>query len=254
MAEIRGRFLWYENLTRDVQAAIGFYSTVIGWGTQRWEMEGQPYFMFANGETPLAGLHPMPPAATHPPHWLGYIGTPDVAATTALAESLGARVVVRLMAIPTVGTMSVMSDPQGAVFAAYQPETPPHALPKDAKMGEFSWHELATTDTNAALAFYNRLFGWEILTAHDMGHMGVYNEYGLPGLPLGGLYTKPAEMPGPPNWLPYVRIADLDAAVGRVRACGGTVMLEPHEVPGGDRIAVFADQQSAPFALHQKKG
>ena len=253
MTDIRGRFLWYANLTRDTQAAVAFYTAVIGWGTQRWEVAGQPYDMLANGDNALAGLQPMPPTSEHPPHWLAYIGTPDVRATTALAESLGATVFVRLMAIPTVGTMSVMSDPQGAMFAAYQPETLPPSLPDDAKVGEFCWHELATTDAEAAITFYRQLFGWEILTAHDMGHMGVYNEYGLPGLPLGGLYTKPAEMPGPPNWLAYVRIADLDAAVARVKVHGGTVILEPHEVPGGDRIAVFADPQGAPFALHQKK-
>jgi len=253
MTDIRGRFLWYENLTRDTQAAVAFYTAAIGWGTQRWDMSGQPYFMFTNGEVPLAGLQPMPPAAEQPPSWLGYIGTPDVKATTALAESLGAKVFIRLMAIPTVGTMSVMSDPQGAMFAAHQPETLPSSLPDAPAVGDFCWHELATTDSSAAIAFYHELFGWEILTAHDMGHMGVYNEYGLPGLPLGGLYTKPAGMPGPPTWLAYVRVADLDAAIARVKANGGTVVLGPHEVAGGDRIAVFTDPQGAPFALHQKR-
>lgn len=254
MAEFRGRFLWFENLTRDTQAAVAFYTAVVGWTSQRWETEGGPYDMLANGEVPLAGLHPMPEGAEHPPYWLAYVGTPDVGATTALAESLGAKVWVRLMEIPTVGTMSVMQDPQGAMFAAYTPATPPPALPNEASVGEFSWVELATTDVDAALGFYGRLFGWEKQSVHDMGHMGLYIEYGLPGLPLGGLYKKPAEMPGPSSWLGYVRIADLDAAVGRVKANGGTVLLEPHEVPGGDRIAVFADPQGSAFALHQKKG
>jgi len=252
MTDIRGRFLWLENLTRDVQAAVGFYTAVIGWGTQRWEVAGQPYHMFANGAAALAGLMPIPPGADQPPHWLAYIGTPDVKETTALAERLGAKVWVRLMEVPTVGTMSVMSDPQGAMFAAYQPSTPPPSLPAEAKVGEFCWHELATTNVDAALAFYGPLFGWEKQTVHDMGHMGLYIEYGLPGLALGGLYAKPAEMPGPPSWLAYVRTADLDAAVARVKTNGGTVLLAPHEVSGGDRIAVFADPQGAPFALHQK--
>ena len=252
MTDIRGRFLWYENLTRDVQAAVAFYTTVVGWTTEGWDMAGQTYHMLANGGAALAGLQPMPPAAEQAPSWLGYIGTPDVAATTALAESLGATVFVRLMAIPTVGTMSVMSDPQGAMFAAYQPEVLPPALPDAPKVGDFCWHELATTDVDAAFAFYGRLFGWVKLAAHDMGHLGIYHEYGLPGLALGGMYTKPPMMPGPPNWLYYVRIADLDAALARATSHGAAVLLKPHDVEGG-RIVVFADPQGAPFALHQKK-
>lgn len=35
--EVRGRFLWYELLTMDPEAATGFYTRVIGWGTTQWE-------------------------------------------------------------------------------------------------------------------------------------------------------------------------------------------------------------------------
>jgi predicted enzyme related to lactoylglutathione lyase len=72
---------------------------------------GEPYHMFANRDALLAGVMKMPP------HWMGYIGTPDVKATTARAEELGARVWVKLMEILTVGTFSVIQDPQGAAFA-----------------------------------------------------------------------------------------------------------------------------------------
>jgi hypothetical protein len=51
----------------------------------------------------------------------------------------------------------------------------------------------------------------------------------------------------------YVRVDDLEATIGRVTKHGGTVNLGPHEVPGGDRIAMCADPQGAAFALHWKK-
>jgi len=47
-------FVWYENLTRDVDAAIAFYRAVIGWNTQSWAGMGEPYHMFANGDAVLA--------------------------------------------------------------------------------------------------------------------------------------------------------------------------------------------------------
>jgi hypothetical protein len=253
MSDIRGRFVWYEHLTRDVEAAIAFYTAVIGWNTQTWSGMGEPYHMFANGETAFAGVMKMPPAAEQPPNWLAYIGTPDVRETTALAESLGATIRVRLMEIPTVGTISVIQDPQGAMFAAYTPANLPPGSVGPTKAGEIGWHELATTDIDTAFAFYATLFGWVKKEAHDMGHMGTYQEYGLPDVALGGIYTKHAQMPGPPSWLLYVRVADLEAAVSRVQANGGSMLQKPIEISGGDRVAVFTDPQGAPFALHWEK-
>jgi len=255
MAEIHGRFLWFENLTRDVQAALGFYAPVIGWATLADQVDGKPYHMLTTGGMPLAGVHPIPEGAPQPPAWLGYVGTTDVAATTTLAESLGATVFVREMVIPGVGTISVLQDPQGAMFAVYRPaQLPDFEWPPEAPVGSFCWHELATTDVDAALAFYGRLFGWQRQQAHDMGHMGMYVEYGLPGQPaIGGMYTKPANMPGPPAWLYYARVADIEAALEAATQRGSTVLLPPVTVAGGGRAAVFADPQGAAFGIYEKK-
>jgi predicted enzyme related to lactoylglutathione lyase len=83
-----------------------------------------------------------------------------------------------------------------------------------------------------------------------MGPAGIYQMYGVPGLELGGIYKKTDDMPGPPQWLYYVHVADLDAAVSTVKANGGTVIVGPMDIPGGGRIAMCLDPQGAPFALH----
>jgi hypothetical protein len=253
MSEIRGRFLWYEAMTKDVDAALRFYTAVFGWGTQRWDGMDQPYHMFTRGDRPLAGVMQIPPeGAAMPAHWLGYIGTDDVAATTAEAERLGATIHVRNMVIPTVGTMSVFQDPQGVMVAAYTPEHPMPVPPPQP--GDVDWHEIATTDIEASFRFYSALFGWEKMEAHDMGPLGLYQEYGAGGRALGGIYVKPADMPAPPHVMYYVRVTDLDDAVARVRANGGQIVQDPCEVPGGDKVAVCLDSQGAAFALHWKRG
>jgi predicted enzyme related to lactoylglutathione lyase len=38
-----------------------------------------------------------------------------------------------------------------------------------------------------------------------------------------------------------------------VKANGGTLMQEPMEVPGGDRIAQCMDPQGGTFAVHSRK-
>jgi predicted enzyme related to lactoylglutathione lyase len=75
----RGRFVWYELLTSDPDAAKGFYMELIGWGTTQWEGGKEPYTMWTKGEAPVAGVMILPEDAVKagvPPHWLAYIGTP----------------------------------------------------------------------------------------------------------------------------------------------------------------------------------
>ncbi len=40
MIDSHGRFVWYELMTTDMEAATGFYTKVVGWGTQDVSMPG----------------------------------------------------------------------------------------------------------------------------------------------------------------------------------------------------------------------
>lgn len=250
-----GRFCWGELLTTDPDAAADFYSTVVGWGTREWEGSETPYSVWMNGEMPVGGFMRLPPevAATGaPPHWLVYISTPDAEACARKAESLGGSL-LNLFDIPEVGRMAIIADPQGAVITAYQPSdaTPGHDGP--ASIGEFSWHELATTDWEAAWAFYSELFGWREASRSDMGEAGIYLEFHRGAHPLGGIVNRPPEMPVS-AWLPYIRVSDAQVTAETVVERGGTILNGPMEVPGGDLIAQCKDPQGAAFAFHATTG
>jgi len=254
--DLRGRFLWYELMTSDPSAAAAFYTKVVGWGTQAYPGMETPYTMFMKGEAPVGGVMTIPPEATAsgaPPNWMTYVGTPDVDATARQAKSLGGTVEAGPMEIPNTGRFAVLSDPQGAVFAVLQP-TGEGGMPEGpAEVLDFSWRELATTDASGAAAFYTQLFGWEKQNASEMGGLGLYQEFGRAGAPLGGIYTKPKEMPAPPHWLLYTRVPDIQAAVETAKSLGGQLLNGPMEIPGGDLVAQLADPQGAVFALHQTK-
>jgi predicted enzyme related to lactoylglutathione lyase len=250
-----GRFVWFDLMTSDPPAAIAFYTKVCGWETEQWKTPSPdmpPYTMWKAGESMIGGTMQLPPGAPAPPHWLGYISTPDLQGTVDKAKSLGATVMVPPTPIPTVGAFAVLADPHGAVFAAFAPaaETPGHDGP--ARVGEVSWVELASRDYSAALEFYGTVFGWGKLDAMDMGEgAGIYQMFGRNGVPMGGVYTIPPGAPFPPNWSYYIRVADLQAATDRATSLGATVTNGPMDVPGGDRITMFTDPQGAAFALHQ---
>jgi predicted enzyme related to lactoylglutathione lyase len=240
-------------MTTEPGAAPAFYAAVTGWSTQAWEGGTTPYTMWLNGDAPLGGVMKLPEEAAAqgaPSHWMVYVSTPDIVATTAKAKELGATVLIGPMDLPEVGMITVLQDPQDAVFCAFQPATytPGHDGPP--AIGEFSWHELATTDWEAAWSFYSELFGWQKSDAMDMGDMGTYQMYHRGAHPLGGVFNKPPEMPVS-CWILYVRVADVARAADQVKAMGGQVLTGPMEVPGGDMVAQCMDPQGAVFALHQ---
>jgi hypothetical protein len=253
-----GRFCWYELMTTDPRAAEGFYAKVVGWRAEPFP-GGGPYTLWKKGDENVGGLMELTAearAAGAHVAWTPYVAVEDAEATARQAASLAGRVHVPPTEIPSIGRFAILSDPAGAVFAIMQPSDPsagrPEAPPEPL---DFSWRELATTDREGAMAFYAALFGWEKQGANDMGEpVGVYQEFGRAGMPLGGMYTKPADMPFPPHWLLYAKVADLDASLAAARAGGGQVLNGPMEIPGGDRIAQCLDPQGAAFALHQAKG
>jgi hypothetical protein len=255
---VRGRFVWHELMTTDIGSAADFYGKIVGWKTKGWEQD-EAYVMFVMGKSSMAGLMTLPKDAQAmgaAPSWVTYIGTPNVDATVAQAVSLGGKIVKDAADIPTVGRFAVLQDPQGATFLAFTPlqSMTPIGDPGVPVVGDFSWHELVTTDWRAGLAFYKALFGWEETESMDMGpEMGTYQMFGLAGKTFAGAFNKPANMPGPPFWLPYIKVADATTAAASTTRLGGHVMNGPMQVPGGDWIAQGADLEGAAFAVHSAK-
>jgi len=250
-AKSRGRFVWFDLMTTEPAKAVEFYTKVVGWGTTQWEGPS-PYTMWTNASLPIGGVMQLPPEAGAPPHWLAYISSPDVDATAQQAESLGAKVLVAPNDVPTVGRFAVLSDPQGAVFAIFTPQSqgPGHEGPP--AQGEFSWHELATREQPAAFRFYEALFAWTKTSAMDMGPQGQYQMFGRNDVELGGMFNKGNETPGPPAWTHYILVDDINRALEATKSGGGQVLVEPMEVPGGDWIFQALDPQGATFAVHAK--
>jgi uncharacterized protein len=189
-----------------------------------------------------------------PPFWAMYVGVPNIEQAAAQIQRLGGSAHTEVIAVPGVGRMQMMMDPQGAAFYIYEParaEQPPEGA---ADIGEASWLELMTTDAAAAMKFYQQVFGWQPSEAIEMGPSGTYQMFNRPHGMIGGIMNKPPEMAQvPPNWQIYFRVPDVDAAAERVKANGGRILNGPMEVPGGDRVVNAADPQGAAFGLHARK-
>jgi uncharacterized protein len=250
-----GRPLWYELMTTDMKAAEAFYNAVIGWTSAPFESSPQPYTVFnRTGGTPVAGVMTRREGVTAPPFWAMYVGVPKLENAAARIKQLGGSECSPVIEVPTVGRMQMMKDPQGAAFYIYQPAPDEQRPEGPAELGEASWHELMTTDSPAAMAFYSEVFGWQPSEALDMGPLGKYQMFNRPHGMIGGMMNRPPEMADvPPNWQIYFRVPDITAAIERIRANGGQILNGPMEVPGGDWVVNAMDPQGSAFSLHARK-
>ena len=254
MASDYGSFVWCDLMTTDTEAAKKFYGEVAGWGTQ--PMEGSPYVFWMNQGEMIGGTMLISDEMRQhgvKPGWTASVGVEDVDATAAKAAKLGGKIVAPPMDIPDIGRYAIIGDPQGASIAIFKSngELPGHG--GAPRMGEFSWHELMTTDYAAAFDFYSKVFGWEKMQENDMGPMGIYLEYGQKGRQYGGMFTRGPDMPPTPEWVCYIKVADAKASAETIKRLGGQIMAGPMEVPGGDWIAIGSDPQGAKFAVHAAK-
>jgi uncharacterized protein len=123
LTAIGNTFMWHECNVPDAEAAKSFYSDVMGWTTSEMDMGPMgTYHMFGSHGHNVAGIMPtVGDMADVPPHWSVYFACDDVDAKAARAVELGAKVVVPAFDVPTVGRMSLISDPQGAHFWLFTP-------------------------------------------------------------------------------------------------------------------------------------
>ena len=258
--------VWYELMTPDPAAVAPFYRATRGWdipSTGHAMPNGSEYREIKRADGGNAGgvltLSPGMTAGGAAPGWLAYFHVDDVDKTSAQAEAAGASVHMPPTTMPGVGRMAMLADPQGAAFYVMDP-TPPADQPdaqsdvfKGDAPGHCTWNELNTDDAQGQIAFYTGLFPWSVSGEMPMGGDDIYKFLECEGRGIGAIGSmKP---PGIGNaWLPYFRVVDIGKADEAVKSTGGTVVMGPHEVPGGDTIIVARDPSGAAVGLVGAKG
>ena len=121
IAQVAGTLCWADLSTPDPKRASDFYSRLFGWQSITDPKDPSGYVHIKNGEQHIGGI---PPAAHRKPgvapHWLAYFQVDDVDASASKAKEMGANLYLAPMTMEGVGRMSVIADPQGAVFAIFK--------------------------------------------------------------------------------------------------------------------------------------
>jgi predicted enzyme related to lactoylglutathione lyase len=232
---------WVDAQLSDVRAGKRFYGELFGWTFADTGPDDSAWARL-DGE-PVAALVPKTDGRM-PTVWTVYFAARDAGALAGRIREAGGQIVTPPRPVDGLGTTALVADPQGAVFALWQPAsgaggTAFAGFGRRHEPGTFAWAELYTRDTEAANAFYGDLFHDALFgpgAAPDVGRAAVTDVF-------------PAEMP--PHFLVHFRTEDCEAALGTVARLGGRVRVPPFETSYG-RVAVVSDGQGASFALLQR--
>lgn len=117
--------------------------------------------------------------------------------------------------------------------------------------GSISWTDLTVPNAVAVRDFYAAVAGWAAAPVD----MGGYEDFCMmragAEMPVAGICHARGENAAlPPQWLVYITVADLDAALRACTANGGRIVTPGREM-GGGRMAVIADPAGAVAALYQ---
>ena len=229
----------------DIGRAAAFYAAVFGW---EYEPSHDPRARQVPAAAPPQGLWGGQPRVTL---FCSYV-VDDATAAVARVRAAGGQAGDPVQR--PYGLVADCTDDQGTRFAVHQypaagppgagaagtagaAATGPAAAPRD---GDLAYITFEVVDSRRARDFYGTVLGWRFTPGR------IADGWPVEGTtPMAGLSGGHAKATTVPMW----RVADLRAAVARVRAAGGTA-TEPQQEPYG-LTADCTDDQGTRFSLGQ---
>ncbi|MGB8963859.1 MAG: VOC family protein [Pseudonocardiaceae bacterium] len=110
------------------------------------------------------------------------------------------------------------------------------------------WIDLSAPDLDAAKEFYGAVFGWSFLDlGPDFGHYQICQVDGRAAAAIAPLMAEGQTS----AWTTYLASDDVDDTAKSITANGGTLLVEPMDVPGAGRMCVALDAAGATFGVWQ---
>jgi predicted enzyme related to lactoylglutathione lyase len=263
----RGELCWADVQTPDVAAAKSFYAAVFGW---RYEdlptPDGRSYGQaFVDGDL-VAVVAPQPPQQQGTPaQWNVYFAADDAKAVAEESPHAGGTVVFGPEEVGDTGVMVFVEPPGGGSTGVWQAGTHTGSG-RHNEPGAFAWAELLTPEPQAAVGFFQQVFGHGV-TEYPQDDGGTYTTLMVDGAEVAGVAPAPeadegahseagdspesdgAEARARLGWQVYFGVSSVKEAVLAAVAAGAEVLVEPEFDEDAGTIATLKDPQGGVFSV-----
>ena len=226
----------FEVGSADHQRLVAFYGDLFGWGL-REVSEGYTLIDTRGGGGLNGGVGR---SNTGEPWATFYVEVDDLQATLKRAEALGGRTVLEVTELPGMG-FAMFDDPDGLLVGLVRAggaQDEMYGPPSAGEEAAVDWFEVLGSDAGRSQAFYRELFGWEV----------PGGAYGQVSAGIGGGIGAGGEA----RWATvYASVADVEAALARAEALGGTRVYGPRAVDDHTETGAFRDPAGNLFGVYR---
>ena len=117
--------------------------------------------------------------------------------------------------------------------------------------GKIGWIDLTVDNADEVRDFYQAVANW----TPEPVSMGEYNDYNMKSADdtavAGVCHKRGSNSDQPSQWMMYIVIEDMDAALKSVTELGGEILV-PTKLMGGSKYTVIKDPAGAICALYQQ--
>jgi len=251
--ELSGKIVWYDLITDTPAASQRFYAELFGW---EYEEVGGRYGLGADINYTLirhkgrliGGMinENKLQRSEEISQWIVLMSVSNLQVAVTNLEVAGGIVYTPPTDLADRGWISVVADPQGAIFALLESNSG-DPMDRKPRVGDFLWTEVWVNDVDAATDFYGRLAGYDSETKVFDDDLN-YRILGSKNKPRIGLVKNPIPEIDP-VWVSYIRVEDPSAILARVEELGGRILVDTRDREVGGQVALIADPSGAAIAI-----
>ena len=245
-----GQVVWADLITSDVTAATEFYSKLFGW---EFKFNGDRSYAHAwlDG-SPVAAIAAYDAGDDENAEgvWMISVSVRDVLSAEIAVKHAGGKVLEGPEELRGRGQYILVEDPRGALIMLLRAN---NGDPEDSTgdASDWLWAELWTDDIDASAKFYEKVIGYKSVAVKGITG-NTYHVMGRDQKPRVSMIKSPFDDVSP-NWLPYVKVKDVDAVAMNVIKHGGKVLVPPERDDLNYHVAIVADPTGGIFAIQEQE-
>ncbi|MFA9455236.1 VOC family protein [Halalkalibacter sp. AB-rgal2] len=242
-----GELCWLDLKTADMACTKSFYNKLFGWGYHDEKWPHKTYPIIKQQQSTLGGLTNMndtPLPEGTPSHLSVYFATHSIDSITANCRRGGGQILVEPFYLEDLMHLSVIQDPDGAIFSLLKTGTFQAMNVLKQNEGVPSYIELTTPNLNKSMVFYTQIFGWTFKPFEYDFTQAVHIQIGHR---IIGVMTSSKS--GSSEWNVYYTVNSIEDTAQRAQNLGAQSHSNLREIPHIGKVCIFSDPVGITFGL-----